>query len=220
MLTGEPFARCLAIGALLERRLFAEKYLAYYLGSSALDKGLGSDLIDEFEQREERIMRLGELARVLTDSGHLFITALPELEEDDVAILRRLNTPNEILVVSIGGHGLSGDAVVKLDDRLDRRRFGRFNMQRVEKDRDHSRLLDIGEEHTAMLDAARVEMGSRQPLLAYRQHASGASTRFRRMMHVRLLRRRNHRRERRRWLPTWKTPTYIASRNMSGGAAA
>ncbi len=119
VLTGEPFARCLAIGALLERRLFAEKYLAYYLGSSALDKGLGSDLIDEFEQREERIMRLGELARVLTDSGHLFITALPELEEDDVAILRRLNTPNEILVVSIGGHGLSGDAVVKLDNSLD-----------------------------------------------------------------------------------------------------
>ena len=74
VLTGEPFARCLAIGALLERRLFAEKYLTYYLGSSALDKGLGADLIDEFELREERIMRVGELARVLTDSGHLFIT--------------------------------------------------------------------------------------------------------------------------------------------------
>jgi bifunctional enzyme CysN/CysC len=119
VLTGEPFDRCLAIGALLERRLFAEKYLTYYLGSSALDKGLGADLIDEFELREERIIRLGELARVLTDSGHLFITALPELEEDDVAILRRLNSPNEIMVVSIGGHALSGESVIQLGDGTD-----------------------------------------------------------------------------------------------------
>jgi bifunctional enzyme CysN/CysC len=115
VITGTPFDRCRAIGALLERRLFTEKYLTYYLGSSTLDKGLGADLIDEFELREERIMRLGELARVLTDSGHLFITALPDLEEDDIAILRQLNTPNEILVVSIGGRTLSDDSVVNVD---------------------------------------------------------------------------------------------------------
>jgi bifunctional enzyme CysN/CysC len=119
VLTGEPFTRCRAVGSLLEKRLFAEKYLTYYLGSSALDKGLGSDLIDEFEQREERIIRLGELARVLTDSGHLFITALPELEEDDISILKRLNSPNEIMVVSIGGRALSGDSVLMLDRSLD-----------------------------------------------------------------------------------------------------
>lgn len=115
VLTGDPFSRCRILGALLERRLFAEKYLSYYLGSETLDRGIGSDLLDEFELREERIIRLGELARVLTDSGHLFIAALPDLDEDDDSILKRLNSPNEIMVVSVGGGTLSAEHVLKLD---------------------------------------------------------------------------------------------------------
>jgi bifunctional enzyme CysN/CysC len=65
-------------------------------------KGLDSDLVDPREFRDEHIRRLGELARILTDSGTIFITSLSEADDIDVRTLELLNQPNEILVVGLG----------------------------------------------------------------------------------------------------------------------
>jgi len=46
--------------------------------------------------------RLGELARILTDAGLLFITALPQADRVALERLHVLNEPNELLVVSLG----------------------------------------------------------------------------------------------------------------------
>lgn len=102
LVTGNDPVRCREIAQMLEERLFGLGHLAYYLGFSSIEQGLGSDLIDEFAHHEEGLVRLGELARVLTGSGHIFITALAQAESADIEILRKLNSPNEILIVAAG----------------------------------------------------------------------------------------------------------------------
>lgn len=99
----------------LEKRLFGEKRSVYCLGMAAISAGLGSDIQDPFEEREERVRRLGELSRFFTDSGHIFISALTGLDNFDLEILRLLNAPNELVVVEIGdvlGKGAGVDVTV------------------------------------------------------------------------------------------------------------
>jgi len=73
-----------------------------YLGVTNIDRGLDSDVLDSFDQREERVRRLGELARILTDSGQIFITTITDVDVHDVKQLIALNAPSEILVVVAG----------------------------------------------------------------------------------------------------------------------
>jgi bifunctional enzyme CysN/CysC len=86
----------------LEERLFHTSHHAYYLGLATIDCGLDTDVLDPFEQREERLRRLGELARIVTDSGQIFITTVASLDPYDVERLALLSAPNELLVVVVG----------------------------------------------------------------------------------------------------------------------
>ncbi len=83
-------------------KLFELKYKAYYLGISSLRVGLEEDLQFDDDARDEHIRRLGELARIMTDAGQIFITAVTGLDDYDVTALKMLNEPHEILVVNIG----------------------------------------------------------------------------------------------------------------------
>ena len=110
LVTGSSAETIREIATSLEERLFEEGFLAYYLGIASLDHGLDSDVLDAFEQREERLRRLGELARILTDSGQIFITSLTDLDPYDRELLRSLNAPNEVLVVNVGLENRLGKA--------------------------------------------------------------------------------------------------------------
>lgn len=102
VLTGLQGVGKRSIAKALEKKLFTENYLAYYLGLSSLIGGLDADVTNVFDDKEERLRRLGELARILTDTGHIFITTLSLADDYDLAILSKLNEPNEILVVNVG----------------------------------------------------------------------------------------------------------------------
>jgi bifunctional enzyme CysN/CysC len=65
-------------------------------------RGLDADITFRSEMRDEHIRRLGELARILTDSGQIFITSLTGVDEYDLRTLEVLNSPNEILVIRVG----------------------------------------------------------------------------------------------------------------------
>ncbi len=86
----------------LERTLFSKNHISYYLSLANLEGGLDSDVVDEQDKRDERIRRLGELARILTDAGTIFITAITDANSYDLDILSRLTSPNEFLHVSLG----------------------------------------------------------------------------------------------------------------------
>jgi bifunctional enzyme CysN/CysC len=50
---------------------------------------------------------LGELARILTDSGQIFITSVSDVDDYDLKTLELLNSPHEILTINIGENRFS-----------------------------------------------------------------------------------------------------------------
>jgi small GTP-binding protein len=102
VVTGGSEAAIKTVAQALEARLFERNFLAYYLGAANIDRGLDSDVLDRFDKRDERLRRLGEVARILTDSGQIVITAITDVDAYDIERLEALNAPHEILVVVIG----------------------------------------------------------------------------------------------------------------------
>lgn len=96
----------------LERRLFERGAQAYFLGPNeafAIEPGRGTA---GALRRDEDVRQLGELARVMTDAGLLFVTAIDGADADELETLRALNAPGDLFVVAVGA---SPDA----DDRVD-----------------------------------------------------------------------------------------------------
>jgi len=87
---------------LLEKKLFQQGHQVYYLGFSNVLVGLDSDFSQAVDDREEHIRRLGELARIITDSGQIFITTLSSVDDYDIENLKLLTAPNDFLTVVIG----------------------------------------------------------------------------------------------------------------------
>ncbi len=83
----------------LEKELFVREYNAYYLGMANIHKGLDADITGD---PDERVRRLGELARIMTDAGMIFITTVDDADDYDVEKLKFLNEPHEILVINVG----------------------------------------------------------------------------------------------------------------------
>lgn len=86
----------------LEQQLFKLNMNSYYLGLSNLTSGLDADINNDFWDRDEHIRRIGELARIMTDAGLIFITTISDADDYDAQRLKLLNYPNDLLVVSLG----------------------------------------------------------------------------------------------------------------------
>ena len=90
----------------LEKYLFKNNSIVYYLGINSIMHGIGSDINVSYKERLDYITRIGELAHILTDSGQIFITTIKNLDDYEIQKLRLLNKPNEILVINIGMRGI------------------------------------------------------------------------------------------------------------------
>ncbi len=86
----------------LEYKLFSKHLQSYYLGLSSLSEGLDADIGNNFWDRDEHIRRIGELGRIMTDAGLIFISSLDRVDDYDLTRLKALNSPNEVLIFSIG----------------------------------------------------------------------------------------------------------------------
>jgi bifunctional enzyme CysN/CysC len=104
----------------LEQQLFKFNMNSYYLGLSNLANGLDADINNDFWDRDEHIRRIGELARIMTDAGLIFITTISNADDYDTQRLKLLNYPNELLVVSLGDEQLQKHkADIKLESNPD-----------------------------------------------------------------------------------------------------
>lgn len=102
VVTGGPAEAAERVAAALEARLFAGHFMTYHLGLDNASRGLDADLDGTPGMEDEQIRRLGELARIMTDAGLIFITSLPGIDAYDLRTLELLNQPHEILVVNVG----------------------------------------------------------------------------------------------------------------------
>lgn len=102
VIAGAPGSGKRSIAKSLEKLLFDNRYSAYYLGMATIEHGLEADLRLIDESAGERLRRIGELARIMTDAGMIFITTIDDADDCDIRTLKLLNEPNEILVVNVG----------------------------------------------------------------------------------------------------------------------
>ena len=102
VVTGQNSSAVQELAKQLERHLFRLNMNSYYLGLSSIDSGLDADITQDIPDRDEQIRRIGELARILTGAGLIFITALADADDYDLHRLKLLNSPNELLVVNLG----------------------------------------------------------------------------------------------------------------------
>jgi len=99
--TGQPGSGRTALAKQVEKELFRRGCLTYYLGIGDLLDRLGEGF-SGVPDRDAHLRRLGELARILTGAGILFITTLTDVDDFDLEILRKINEPNELFVVNLG----------------------------------------------------------------------------------------------------------------------
>ena len=92
----------------LEFQLFNNSLNTYYMGLGNVLEGLDADISDDLIARDEHLRRLGELARIMTDAGLIFITAIDNLDSYELENLRLFNSPNELIVVNLGEHDPDG----------------------------------------------------------------------------------------------------------------
>jgi len=102
MITGSDPRELDATAEALEKVLFGRSFKVYYLRTANALSGIESDIRQDHDFTDEHIRRLGELARILTDAGQIFIAALYGADDVDLDVLKTLNSPSEILVVNIG----------------------------------------------------------------------------------------------------------------------
>lgn len=102
LIVGENQIKCQEFSMALEKQLFEDRFNVYYLGLNNLLDGMGSDILPQNFNRDEQIRRLGELARILTDAGLIFIASASDLDRYDLRTLKLLNHPHEILVIHLG----------------------------------------------------------------------------------------------------------------------
>lgn len=111
VITGSPEIPAMELAKKLELRLFLENHQAYFLSPSCLERE--SALENDSGLKEEQVEKLGEVARLLTGAGLIFITCMEEIDQFDLERLRRLNEPHELFVVA-WGIALPGDNPVQV----------------------------------------------------------------------------------------------------------
>lgn len=90
------------IGKQLESKLFRLNHKVYYLGVASLLSGLAAESTTGFEARDSQVRQIGELARIFTDAGQIFITSVFNLDDYEAEKLKLLNQPHEIIIINIG----------------------------------------------------------------------------------------------------------------------
>jgi len=121
------------IAKALEESLFNLKKNVYFLGISNRLLLAAQDSKDKILGKYDTLVHLGELAHLMTDAGLILITSITDIDQFELAMLKKLNAPNRTLVVCVGennrfdaqsidlaliGNEESGAAVKKIVDFL------------------------------------------------------------------------------------------------------
>jgi bifunctional enzyme CysN/CysC len=93
----------------LEKRLFEEGRLVYYLGLGSLLYGVDADLKSRYpdsrsQHRAEHLRRFAEVAHLMLDAGLILIATAIELNNQDLGIIKTVLQSQETVVVWSGDH--------------------------------------------------------------------------------------------------------------------
>lgn len=115
IITGPKGAGRKRLASLVERQLFEDGKLCYYLGIGSVLYGVNADLKrrDAINNWREHVRRFGELAHLFLDAGQILIMTAVELTKSDLAILQTVIAEDNIKTIWLGKH-ISTDLPVDL----------------------------------------------------------------------------------------------------------
>ncbi len=115
IITGPKGAGRKRLASLVERQLFEDGKLCYYLGIGSVLYGVNADLKrrDAINNWREHVRRFGELAHLFLDAGQILIMTAVELTKSDLAILQTVIAEDNIKTIWLGEH-VSTDLPVDL----------------------------------------------------------------------------------------------------------
>jgi bifunctional enzyme CysN/CysC len=116
LITGERESPRKEIARMVERQLFDEGKLVYYMGIGGIVYGLDADIVD-YETPPlsivEHIRRMAEVAHIMLDAGMILIVSAVELSASDLDVIKTGISAESISVVWVGNHRTT-DIPVKL----------------------------------------------------------------------------------------------------------
>jgi len=90
------------ISKALEEALFNLGKNVYFLGISNRLGSAAQDSKDKTLGKYDALVQLGELAHLMTDAGLILITSITDIDQYELAMLKKFNSPNRTLVVCVG----------------------------------------------------------------------------------------------------------------------
>jgi len=119
IITGQKEAPRKELSIALEKQLFQEGKLVYYLGLGSLLYGVDADLkdpnVENKPNRAEHFRRLAEVANIMLDSGMIMILSAAEMTQEDLEIIKVVINPEKIHTIWLG-EDINTD--LQVDDRL------------------------------------------------------------------------------------------------------
>lgn len=90
------------IAKALEEQLFNLDKNVYFLGISNRLVLATHDSKDKTLGKYEALEHLGELAHIMTDAGLIMITSITDIDQYELDMIKKLNSPNRTFVVNVG----------------------------------------------------------------------------------------------------------------------
>ena len=102
VLTGPASTDRKGLGKAVEARLFEDGCVVYFMGMGNLLRGVDADLARTPAERAEHMRRLGEVANLLLDAGHIMIATAAELTAQDLDLIEAALPSRTIVTVWLG----------------------------------------------------------------------------------------------------------------------
>ena len=118
LVTGDPGSGKGPLARILEHSLFQNNFQSYLLDRRNVNLGVGADLDDPKNSGEsESARRLGEVAKLFLDAGHVVISTSNAFHQEDQADLRLLANPYQVVEIQVGSQSTGEpDLVLSLDE--------------------------------------------------------------------------------------------------------
>ena len=119
LITGDPGMGKGPLARTLEHSLFQNNFQSYLLDRRNVNLGVGADLDDPKKNEEsESARRLGEVAKLFLDAGHVVISTSNAFHQEDQSDLRLLANPYQVVEIQVSGQSSGGepDMVITSED--------------------------------------------------------------------------------------------------------
>ncbi|HIE42607.1 MAG TPA: adenylyl-sulfate kinase [Nitrospinaceae bacterium] len=121
LITGDPGTGKGPLARTLEHSLFENNFQSYLLDRRNVNLGLGADLENFQNSNEsESVRRLGEVAKLFLDAGHVVISTSNAFHQEDQVDLRLLANPYPVVEIQVASQPTGEpDIVLSLDEAQD-----------------------------------------------------------------------------------------------------